>query len=191
MKLTPTLAALWFRGRAKCATRRARRALSRIVHLRLSVFLTPLVLSCGLRTDCTDDHAGQVFEVKITKRLLSSCGVPSTDPLIGKSFRFRVERFSAGDVCGCGIGPILQSPDDRVWSDTIPQENRNCSGNFFGVSLIEQFGSCTSDVMLSVHADGPATADLNDPTPVPRLDYTSTCDCGGSFYISLQRENDN
>jgi hypothetical protein len=62
---------------------------------------------------------------------------------------------------------------------------------FSDVNLIEQLKNCASNVRLSVHAHGPATADVDDPTPVPRLDYTFTCDCGGSFYIALQRENDN
>jgi hypothetical protein len=194
MTLTPSLDSLRLMSRAKCATHKVRPAMVRVVHVvrtGSSVFLTPLVLSCGLRNDCTDGHAGQVFELRITKRLTSSCGVPSTDRLIGKSFRFRVEGFSDGDVCGCGIGPILQSPDDRTWSDSAPQMSRNCRGGFFGVTVKEQLGSCTSDVRLGVHAEGPGTADLNDPTPDLRLDYASTCDCTGSFYISLQRVNDN
>jgi hypothetical protein len=110
MKSTPSLDSLLFMSRATCATHEVRRAMVRVIHVvraGSSGFLTPLLLSCGLRTDCADDHLGQVFDLRITKRLTSSCGVPSTDPLIGKSFRFRVDSFSDRNSCGCGIGPLL------------------------------------------------------------------------------------
>lgn len=177
-------------SRAKRATVRMLDLLRLWVHgalVRCAWVPIPLALSCGLRADCNHDNQGQTFELRINKRLSSACGVPAQDPLIGKSFRFRVEGFSPGDTCDCGAGTILNSPSDRTWSDAAPQTAGHCTGGFFGVNLNEQLGDCASEVQLSVHADGPGSADLDDPTPVPRLDYTSTCDCGGSFNITLQR----
>jgi hypothetical protein len=152
-----------------------------------TVLVSSMCLTCD--PDCDLSNQDQAFKVTFVQRRSDYlCDPkPDPDPLIGQSFTILINDRAEGREggCGCGAGPILESPTTVTWSNAIPQ--MFCVGPMYAVTMDVTEGDCTAQSSLSLYARGPTSS--SDPNNTfANLDYGwSACNCGGSYSVTVER----
>jgi hypothetical protein len=153
-----------------------------------TVFISSMCLTCD--PNCDLSNQDQAFKVTFVQRRSDYlCDPPpDPDPLIGQSFTILINDRAEGrgGDCGCGAGPILESPTIVTWSNAIPQKN-DCQGPMYSVTMNVAKGDCTAESLLSLYTTGPTSS--SDPNnTVAALSYgTTACDCGGMYSVTVER----
>jgi hypothetical protein len=154
----------------------------------LTVLVCGMCLTCD--PNCDLSNQDQAFKVTLVKRMSDYwCDPkPDPDPLIGQSFTILINDRAEGrgGDCGCGAGPILESPTTVTWSNAVPQKN-DCQGPMYSVTMNVAKGDCTAESLLSLYTTGPTSS--SDPNNTfANLDYGwSACNCGGSYSVTVER----
>jgi hypothetical protein len=153
-----------------------------------TVLVSSMCLTCD--PDCDLSNQDQAFKVTFVQRRSDYlCDPkPDPDPLIGQSFTILINDRAEGrgGDCGCGAGPILESPTTVTWSNAVPQKY-DCTGSMYSVTVDVSSGDCTSQASLSLHANGPTTSSDPDNTGAKLTYGEATCSCGGSYSVTVER----
>src|SRR5690606_28908134 len=154
----------------------------------LTVLVCGMCLTCD--PNCDLSNQDQAFKVTLVKRKSDYwCDPkPDPDPLIGQSFTILINDRAEGrgGDCGCGAGPILESPATVTWSNAVPQKY-DCTGSMYSVTVDVSSGDCTSQASLSLHANGPTTSSDPDNTGAKFGYAEATCNCSGLYSVTIER----